>query len=466
MSSEAKINGTIREGQILASTSINISESDIPVPKQGHEVDTRYKELHRRYGVVPWYDVANEFSLILAYLAETSITHRSCIEAIAQWGVGDGYVVNPGKRNIVATFKGDDPDISIPDSDRDDITAFLENANKEQNWLEIAEEAYVSWGIFGNVFVEIVRGTVGGERTFKTYVHDTTHCLLTDEVEGVRYVRISADWEDDEYLRQYPPEKVPLYPKWERDEKGLERTIIHWKNKAPRRGLYGIPTSVASILEQQIEHEIPLFNKDSFDNGFFPSAVVTFFAPNGMTKSKAKAFIDKFNDTFTGKGKKKKVFAQVVDSETMKHDVTKMDEKVDGDFLELDKRIEKKIIRAHKWYEILLGNPSSGKLGEAKEIRNAAELAYGTVIKPLQNKFISKVLDVVFKEWSEWMSKPLYDKYYFGVSSPIPVSFTGDVDINAALKVDEARQLLGYEELEDKEKGSRHLNEIRRNDNK
>lgn len=439
------------KGQILASTQISITPDNVPAPKEGTKEDHKYKEFVRKYKIVPWYGQANEFATVLGLLYENSVTHRSCIQSKITWTVGDGLVVNPGKENTLVSFGGDKPEKTpVPDADQETILEFIERANPDQDVIEVLREGIESYLGFGNGWVELQRGYVEKTPIFNAFVQDPTHCLNTKrDKDGIRYVLISPDWSQD-YLQKHDPVKIPHFPVWEKGEDGLEHTCIYVKHKAPRRDHYGVPASIASITEQEIEHETAIFNKDNFDSGFLVSAILTLFAPSGMTKGEAEDLVDGIEEKFTKKGKRRGPWIQVVESESMKHELTEFKPDVDGDFLELDKRIEKKIVRSHQWYEILIGNPTPGSLGQTQEMRNAALMALGTVIKPLQNVMISKFLSPIFREWGLHMGKKGIDeKYYFTFSNSLPISFFGDIDVNRSIRKNEAREVLGLASVED-----------------
>ena len=71
-----------------------------------------------------------------------------------------------------------------------------------------------------------------------------------------------------------------------------------------------------------------------------------------------------------------------------------------------------------------------------------------TVIKPAQNLVLTKVLNPIMCEASEWMQTD-WQNTTLEIVSSMPVSFLGDLDPNEILTLNEKRNTLGLEPLED-----------------
>ena len=435
----------VAESNIIAYRAIDLTKT--PVPKE-KKVDLEIDLKEQKW--IPFYSYANEFPILLATLLELSITHRACVVSKTNYSVGDGFTIDQDTSLFSSIVRKARKLLNLDTEVESLIKGFVGQANQQQSLGEIAEEAFMSWYGFGNVFMELERGQAGDKKYFYCYIHDPITCLLTtvkDPRKEKQYVIISPSFDED-YLRKNPPAKIPLYPFWERDSRGSERTIIHCKNKLPRRPNYGLPDGIASLIEQELEHEIPMHNKDGFDNGFFASALLTILAPNGMSKAAAKKLVNSITNAYTGKGNRKKMFVQVVKADNVKHELTTLNDKFDGDFLSLDQRVEKKIIRANNWFEILIGNPTAGKLGQVQEIINTFQLAYNTVILPNQNKILNKLINPALQEYFNWIGKDLKG-FSLKISNSMPVSFAGSININEVTTINERREILGYEDFDD-----------------
>jgi hypothetical protein len=70
-----------------------------------------------------------------------------------------------------------------------------------------------------------------------------------------------------------------------------------------------------------------------------------------------------------------------------------------------------------------------------------------TVIKPRQNLLLSRIINPYIYE-STLVNNDLPAGLQFNISNSLPVSFIGDIGIDAALTIDEKRDILGYGALE------------------
>lgn len=412
-------------------------------------------EIFKGKKVVPWYITKNDFGILLTMLLELSNTHRSCVYSKANYILGDGFTLYKGKgKSILNNVQAD---IKMADSEVKEVDAFLEKVNiNEQSLNDILLDIVVNFEAYGNVYVETVRGSIAGEKYFYIYVQDAPRVLhIKDEDEVI----ICNDFQN--YIEK--DAAIRSTTKWEKDEFGGERRIWTLKSSSPMRDDYGLPPAVASIYNQKIEHEIPSHNLDRFYSDFMPKVFMQFFQPGGMTDEEQKKFYQDLEDTYTRRGgRKRSIFAQVLESENMKANVQMLgDNSAEGDFQILDDRTTQKIITAHQWHHVLSGIPSAKGIGDSKEVRNVFELFNNTTIKPRQILLLSKLINPIFKEACEWLG--IAKDTYLGLSSSLPISFIGDIDVNAILTINEAREYMGWSKLEDEEKGNQFVKRINSN---
>jgi hypothetical protein len=194
-----------------------------------------------------------------------------------------------------------------------------------------------------------------------------------------------------------------------------------------------------------MEYRIPKYNQGKFVSGFTPSALVTLFA--SMTPEEAQSWIDKFTDKFTNTGNNSKIFAQVLRDDSAKADVQILEDKNEGNFMNLSQLAKENIITAHRWTPALAGKSVAGTLGSNQQIRSELEIVQNTVIKPAQSLMLTKAVNPIICEASEWMDTDWKDTS-LDIVSTMPISFLGDLDPNETLTLNEKRQTLGLEPLE------------------
>ena len=117
-------------------------------------------------------------------------------------------------------------------------------------------------------------------------------------------------------------------------------------------------------------------------------------------------------------------------------DVQIINNKEDGDFLDLQKLTDQNIITAHRWQPALSGIVSSGKMNNTgSEIRIAYELAMSTVIKDTTNILLAPIRKVLGKELG-------LDTSDLRVVYEPPISFLSDLDPKQVLTINEQRMML------------------------
>jgi hypothetical protein len=85
-------------------------------------------------------------------------------------------------------------------------------------------------------------------------------------------------------------------------------------------------------------------------------------------------------------------------------------------------------------------------LGSNQQLRLELEYAQNTVIKPKQNMFCSRVINPFLSILAE--SNSAFKDVQFSIVNSMPVSFFGDIDVEANLTQDEKREILGYSPLQ------------------
>ena len=208
---------------------------------------------------------------------------------------------------------------------------------------------------------------------------------------------------------------------------------------------WGLPSWIAARYWAELEYRIPKYNISKFKNGFMPSAIVQFFG--AATQEEARKLIDDFRTCFTDTGNNSKVMAQVLRDERFKAIVTPIEDNNEGNWLELGDQAAQQIVTATRWTMALAGHATAGQLGTNQQLRDEIELITNMSIKPVRGLMLSRVFNPFLKEYIEHTSETGLDDKYLTIANSAPVSFAGDVDVNANLTTTEKREVLGYDAL-------------------
>lgn len=448
--------GRGREKQPGVLASAVITQNDTNIIAEDLYNEPSRKRLDAGQVWVRMFDRDSSFLLNLMAISNYSPTLRRILSDKADMVVGDGFIPHRGRANILLTAMQKTREmLTADDPELEDLEPFLHNINLHQESLaDVLHRIAYEYDAFGNAVVEIVRGRTGSEPF--CYLYHVPLYMVGVRTAGpdqlVESIGIYDQW--DQMDLNTPTEaapagfrEVPLYPVWsEADEDGTQRTAIHLKQYAAGFFYWGLPEWISAQFWAEIEYRIPRFNITKFQNGFTPSAIVQFYG--SMSPDEAKEMINKFTEKFTDTGNNHKIFAQVLRDEKLKANVEPLSERHDGEFLELQQMATQAIVTANRWMMSLSGLATAGQLGNNQQIRNETEYVQNTVIKKRQNLFLSRIVNVYMAEAGIWLSAPWAD-VRLSISNSMPISFIGDLDPEKALLLNEKREVMGYEPLDE-----------------
>ena len=353
----------------------------------------------------------NLFPQYLAELKRQSSTHRSVLAQKTTFTTGGGFL-----------------------TDNEALKDFIEDVNADGESLKdcfkkLADDFFT----YGNAYLEGV--VYDGGVNF--YHKDASTARIA---KNKKYIYFNSDWANYSKNKE-KTQRVPIYPNISQS-----RFIIHYKDYESTFNFYGLPDYVAALEHIAIDYEIGKFNHTSFKNGFSPSAIVTVNGDFG--EAEAEKFVETAKETLTGSGNNSKILFLVKNGDDSRGtDVQIINNKDDGDFLDLQKLTDQNIITAHRWQPALSGIVSSGKMNNTgSEIRIAYDLAMSTVIRDTTTFLLDPIKKLITKEVG-------LDANDLTVAFEPPISFLSDIDPKQVLTINEQRALLNKDlpEIEDGE---------------
>ncbi len=364
------------------------------------EINTEVKDLDRlREPYIP-FGKDNLFPQYLAELKRNSSTHRSVLAQKTTFTTGSGFFTTS-----------------------ESLKNYIEDVNADGESLkDVFKKLADDYFTYGNAYLEGV--VYDGGINF--YHKDASTARVSKNKQSVCF---HPDWTN---YKKHPEKKqvIPVYPRI-----SSSRFIIHYKDYESTFSFYGLPDYVASLEHIAIDYEIGKYNHTAFKNGFSPSAIVTVNGDFG--ESEAEKFVEAAKDTLTGSGNNSKILFLVKNGDDSSGtDVQIINNKEDGDFLDLQKLTDQNIITAHRWQPALSGIVSSGKMNNTgSEIRIAYELAMSTVIKDTTNILLAPIKKVLNRELG-------FDTQDLQVVYEPPISFLSDLDPKQVLTINEQRLML------------------------
>lgn len=420
----------------------------IPFEQSGRSF---YSVTGTRY--LPFLPPNDDYAIQLLEARLLSSTHNACITTKKDYCAGVGFQDKDGNEldsGIVDWFKS----MNL----------------KNEPATEINKQVFEGFFTHGNQPIELVRYSVAGKRYFFVYAHNFLEWklgppndddIVTYAIQSKLFLRqgiVSADEiKKAKKLPIYNP-RQPDKKNWFKDDKGVERTLIWYKNSVTGFPYYGLPSAISSMIYQVLEYKGARFNLDNFDNNMIVSAILAL--KGNLTQPEADKIGRKILSTHTGDGKRGRVMVVASEEGIENSELHNLDTHKEGSYNEADEKWSQKIILANQWDAILAGlvNPSTMGKG-AGFIRVILENKLNTVIKPAQVDVVTKVWATIFRLCQDYLELP-FDKYNLEIKNAIDISGLTDVDITPAVTVDEVREAKGLPKAQG-EMGSKFLGELK-----
>jgi hypothetical protein len=379
-----------------------------------------------------------------------SPTQNACISSIAQSVVGKGIAVK---------------DVQTPNKDLFQWFKSVNNCGHSIN--DIARNGIDGERTHGNQFIEIVRGQIAGKKFMKVYNHSMLFTRLNepDDYGDPTSVVISKQIAKSGYaILNDDVLKIPLWnanPLNQNDvwleDKGVQRTMLHFKNEVSGIEHYGLPASIAGLRYQILEAKSAQYNIDNFENNMILGGMLVFKA--SMTQEEAQAQANEILMTHVGDGKTGRIAVISSESGIQDVDFKPFTTKNDGSFLELDQNLKENIIAANNYSGLLIGIEHKGSLGRGSGyIRSVYDTVDATLLNPLERRFMEKVMTPIMQIYADWFGVSEVLNYNFHFETAMPYSFMGDLNPATFTKVNEARVLAGMQP--DEKNGDKYLSEM------
>ncbi|MCK4884408.1 MAG: hypothetical protein KAS30_06035, partial [Candidatus Diapherotrites archaeon] len=296
------------------------------------------------------------------------------------------------------------------------------------------------WWAFGNSIVELVKTTAGGKEIVYIYHVPLYKAAIKKANENniVKEIGISENW-DNQSGSDEGVSVLPLYPEFNNEG----RSAIHIKQYSPGFFYWGLPENVAGRFWSEIEYRIPKYNISKFKNGFVPSAILQFFG--SLTKQEAEKLVASVEDTFTDTGKNSKMLVQVLRDEKYKLNAQILEDKNDGNYMDLQALASQAIVTANRWTMSLAGFATGGKLGTNQQIRDELDYVINTSIKQARRKIMQNIVNPFIKENA--LLNPALNNIMLEIANINPVSLASYLDPKQLLLQNEQRQILGFDAL-------------------
>lgn len=398
---------------------------------------------------IPFLNPDDDFPQKLLEARVISPTANACINTKTKYTLGKGWYLT---------------DESLMDVRLKDWVKSVNRTGQTLNDLLLS--VFDSYYTFGNAYIKLARVRIGSSKYLKVSILNTQDVrLITNEDDGIpTSVAVSRDFRKQGFttLRKNAYDEFPLwtpdkvYRKWAKDSNGDECCIIHLKNEVSGYDYYGMPSNVSGLIHQVLEYKAARYNLDEFDNNMVVGGIL--ILDTGLTQEEADTLGRKIVKQHTGDGKRGRVMILAGETAGENSKYLPFEKHQEGDYIRFDEHTEDKIISANEWDPLLAGIRRESGLGNGGTayIRSIFDIKNETVIKPVQDKVIEKVIQPIMQMCDEWMGTRWAD-LPFAIRTSAPVSFAGDIDVNSIVKKNEGRNILGLPTLEEGQGGEEFI---------
>lgn len=252
-----------------------------PIPDECSDPE-ELKKLFSKKKYIPYagysYESQHNYLRFIDNLAKLSPTLGGVINSI-------NFACFGGKTNIKLIGNSDfdlstpndkvttQPDISIELKQRflDHLLTFDLSG---KDWSSLKTQAFKSLKSNGNIYlqVDIIRSL--GAHKVKYTLHPTRNVLYkVPDLFADRFVAISKSW-DQKYLKEFPPQEIPVYPAYEKTKEGIIRTMIHIKEG--ENDFYGRPDWESCLHDAYLEIKNKEYLLKAAHNNFTGKVLVEF----------------------------------------------------------------------------------------------------------------------------------------------------------------------------------------------
>lgn len=312
----------------------------------------------------------NLFPVALALLSRQSTAHRRIINDKASYISGKELICDENQRELCNL-------IAVANGSGESLRAVLHKVALDKC-------------LFGNAYLEIVTNRA---RSFMSFYHqDATKCRVSkskDNEANREHILLHHNWQEFTLAKA---KRLPVYPKFEEQEDGTLRSIVHYKDYEPMFENYGVPPYIAGLSVSAIAYKTDQWNISRLDNSFQLSGVLILDA--SVDSEEEAGEIQKLaKEKFAGKPGQVMFLLKSGDG-TDRSQFVPIQSSNEGDWEKLHDQATTDIVIAHSWYRSLSGMDYSSGFSTDR-ILHEYEIALNNVIRPAQVELLEPIMGAI-----------------------------------------------------------------------
>jgi hypothetical protein len=337
--------------------------------------------------IVPFFDDSDATLRVLRRMRELSPTHSGCIESKSRYAFAGELTT---RRYIEPGMAMDTETAAITDAEKEEMIDFVNSLGPEMTMAHVLQtiiDLDDNYETYGNSFLRLDAVTVGGKEHYYIASIDAEKCrYYATERFQPKLIVISPDWTQG-YIDNNPPEFVNVFPEWSEFGNGVKSSIIHTKRSTRGRDWYALPGSFGSIYWQYMEIQQGQYGTRGYANDFVARVFFEITAEPDDDDT-GDDFDNAVEKTFTnqaGPGGPKRYIIRRRLPDDQPAVVHEFKPNTDFEFHQTMSEIAKRqIVKTHNWHDLLLGEPTTGRLGGSTEFKEVYRVYYNNVIRGKQ----------------------------------------------------------------------------------
>ena len=308
----------------------------------------------------------NLFPDALALMARRATTHRRILNDKSDYITGKGFTCDEERQPLIGYM--------------------IRRANGDGESLrQVVNKLAFDKSLFGNAFLEVVTDR---RHTFLALHHqDASRCRLARDGKHVLLHHNWAEFHPDE------ARTLPLYPLFEEQADGSQRTIVHYKDYEPSFAHYGVPPYIAGFGASAIAYKTDRWNISRLDNSFQLSGVMMLDS-SVDNEAEAERIVRTAERQFAGHPGRVMFLIREGGKEADNSRFIPIGSTNEGDWQSLHEQAVGDIVVAHSWFRTLSGLDYEGGFS-AERILHEYEVALNTVILGEQQELMEPIRAVM-----------------------------------------------------------------------
>lgn len=348
----------------------------------------------------------------LAQYTNRNPYHCSCLQVKANCNLGLGYTV-----------------MGLSDAAEAQVEDRLSAVNPSQSLHDVLTKIALDYEIFGNAYLEVVRNKRG--EVAELYHLPALLAWIRPQGAGVLY--------ENEVNRQ----EYPHYAVGSQDS----HSVLHFANYSPIDRHYGLPDWLGCLPILNLDYYATSYNQKFFSNSAMPDMAVV-VEGGALDEAAEEAIVEFFQTNFKGLDNAHRTLFLPVGTPDVKVRFERLSTELrDGAFDRLLQLCRDRVISAHRVPPRLVGVSQPGSLGGTSEVFGQLSIFQDLVITPRQNYFAARLSSVI--------QDMGYPEAYLRFNTIDTTAQETDSDYYSKLvsagilTINEARQELGYPELQE-----------------